>query len=141
MALTILAAFGAGLLISLSRQLNGRLSLATSPLASSFWNHWVGFAALVLFGAVAGGLWPATIAQVPVYAWIGGPLGVVFIALGSYCLARLGAARTAMLVIAGQMVSGAALDLARGATGSVWMTAAGVALIVGGMSMGQRAPD
>ena len=141
MALTILAAFGAGLLISLSRQLNGRLSLATSPLASSFWNHWVGFAALVLFGAVAGGLWPATIAHVPVYACVGGPLVFVFIALGSYCLARLGAARTAMLVIAGQMVSGAALDLARGATGSVWMTAAGVALIVGGMSMGQRAPD
>jgi bacterial/archaeal transporter family-2 protein len=141
MALTIFAAFGAGLLISLSRQLNGRLSLATSPLASSFWNHWVGFAALVLFGAVAGGLWPATVADVPIYAWVGGPLGVVFIALGSYCLSRLGAARTAMLVIAGQMVTGAALDLARGQSGSVWMTAAGVALIIGGMAMGQRARD
>jgi bacterial/archaeal transporter family-2 protein len=137
----IASAFVAGLLIGLSRQLNGRLSLATSPLISSFWNHWVGFAALVLFGAVAGGLLPRGLGDVPLYAWLGGPLGVLFIALGSYCLQRLGAARTAMLVIAGQMVTGAAIDVAKGASGSVWMTLAGVALIVGGMVLGQRAPD
>ena len=47
-------AFAAGLLVSLSRQLNGRLALATSPLVSSFWNHAVGLAALALAGSGAG---------------------------------------------------------------------------------------
>ncbi|MDP5359173.1 MAG: DMT family transporter, partial [Paracoccaceae bacterium] len=32
----------AGVLVSLSRQINGRLALSTSALESSFWNHLVG---------------------------------------------------------------------------------------------------
>ena len=36
----------AGVLVGLSRQLNGRLSLSTTPLISSFWNHAIGFALL-----------------------------------------------------------------------------------------------
>jgi bacterial/archaeal transporter family-2 protein len=134
----ILAAFGAGLLISVSRQVNGRLGLATTPLVSSSWNHWVGFAALTVLGAVLGGLAPATLTSVPPLAWIGGPLGVLFVASGSYLVARLGAARTAMLVIAGQMVSSVALDLIRGIPGTLWMKVAGVALILAGMMLMQR---
>ncbi len=139
MATMILVALGAGLLIGLSRQVNGRLALSTSALASSFWNHWVGFAAIAAAGLLLGGLWPPTLASVPPLAWIGGPLGVVFIAAGSWSVARLGAARTAMLVIAGQMVSGVALDLMLGVPGTLWMKIAGVAMILGGMGLMQRA--
>jgi bacterial/archaeal transporter family-2 protein len=135
MLMMVLASFGAGLLIGVSRQVNGRLGLATTPLVSSSWNHWVGFGALSVAGLALGGLAPGTLANVPPLAWIGGPLGVLFVASGSYFVARLGAARTAMLVIAGQMVSGVALDLVRGVPGTLSMTAAGVAMILVGMML------
>lgn len=130
-----LMAVAAGALVGLSRQLNGRLALAGTALGASFWNHLVGLAALLLAGAALGGLaWPAT---APGWAWAGGSLGVVFVAAGSWLVARLGAARTALLVIAGQMVSGAGLDALRGA-GDGGLRAAGVALILAGVALARR---
>ena len=50
MILPILMAFTAGVLVAVSRQVNGRLSLSTSALVSSFWNHVVGFVVLCAIG-------------------------------------------------------------------------------------------
>ena len=46
MTLWIAMAFLGGVLVSLSRQVNGRLSLSNSPLIASLWNHLVGFVVL-----------------------------------------------------------------------------------------------
>ena len=129
-------ALAGGALVGLSRQVNGRLARATTPLVASFWNHLVGFAALALVALVALG-WPSGLSGVPPWAWAGGPIGVLFAALGSWLLPRLGAARTALLVIAGQMVSGAALDTLRGAEGMGWR-AGGVLLILAGVAVARR---
>ena len=134
----IAAALLAGVAVSLSRAVNGRLSLATSPLESSFWNHVVGAVALTLVAVATVGVVPPSAATAPWWAWIGGPIGVVFIAMGSWLVARIGAAMTAMLVIAGQMVSGVTLDLVRGDAGNLPLKAGGVALILAGMWMAQR---
>jgi len=67
---------------------------------------------------VLGGLWPPGLENAPWQAWIGGPIGVLFIAAASWLVARIGAATTALLVIGGQMVTGVALDLITGAPGS-----------------------
>ena len=131
-------AFAAGLLVSLSRQLNGRLAHATSPLVSSFWNHAVGLAALLLAGLALGGLLPAALWDAPWQAWIGGPIGVLFIAASSWLIARVGAVNTALLVIGGQMVTGVVLDVLTGAPGSGVARAAGVALILAGMALTRR---
>jgi transporter family-2 protein len=64
---------------------------------------------------------------------MGGTIGVVFIAAGSWLIPRIGAAHTAMLIIAGQMISGVVLDIAMGAPGQQWARAAGVTLILAGM--------
>ena len=133
MILHVLAATLAGLLIGLSRQLNGRLALSTSALVASFWNHAVGLAALVAAGAALGALRPQGLSDIPGWAWAGGSLGVLFVAAGSWLIARIGAANTALLVIAGQMLSGVALDAVRGAEGSVSLRALGVALILAGV--------
>lgn len=138
MAGLIALAFAAGLLVTLSRQVNGRLALATSALHSSFWNHAVGLAALLAWGLAAGGLRPAGLAGAPAAAWLGGVIGVVFIAGGSWLIPRLGAVLTGMLIIAGQMLSGVALDLIRGAEGSGPMRAGGVALILAGVWISRR---
>ena len=56
MTLFIIYAIGAGVLVGLSRQLNGRLALSTSPLIASFFNHAVGFVFLTVLGLVLGNL-------------------------------------------------------------------------------------
>lgn len=127
----------AGGLIGLSRQVNGRLSLSCGALGASFWNHLVGFgallgAALALAATDHAPDW-AGLRHAPLWAWAGGTIGVVFVAAGSWLVARIGAARTALLVIAGQMVSGALLDTLRhGAEGGA-LRALGVAVILAGV--------
>lgn len=131
-----------GILIGLSRQLNGRLALSTSAMMASFWNHFVGF--VVLTGLGLGGaflLWP-DLAAVPVWAWIGGPVGVVFIASGSWLIVRIGATATALMVIAGQMVGGVVLDLLAGTQRDPLLDGLGLLLIFAGVALTVlRRPD
>lgn len=138
MILPILFALTAGVLVSLSRQINGRLALSSAPLIASFWNHLVGFAALTLLGLVLGELIPPGAADAPWYAYIGGPIGVVFVAAGSWLIARIGAANTALLVISGQMVSGVLLDLLADVPTTLWASSLGVVLILAGTVLTQR---
>jgi transporter family-2 protein len=138
LAFAALLALAAGILVGTSRSLNGRLSLPTSPLIASFWNHLVGFVFLSSVALVFGGLMPDGLPDAPGTAWLGGTLGVVFVASGSWLIVRIGAAMTAILVIAGQMISGVALDLVMGASDGLAMKAAGAVLILAGMWIAQR---
>jgi transporter family-2 protein len=133
MALAVFLAFWGGALVVLSRQVNGRLALSTSALESSFWNHVIGLLAVSLAALAVGSLFGPQTGQAPWWAYLGGPIGVVFIAAGSWLIARIGAAQTAMLIIAGQMVSGVILDLIRGAPGNLTARIVGVGLIFAGM--------
>lgn len=138
MILPILAAFVAGLLVILSRQVNGRLAMSTTPLISSFWNHFVGLVFLTVVGLIIGGLIPANIAEMPWWIYTGGAIGVVFVASGSWLITRIGAVNSTLLVIAGQMVFGVIFDLLRGAPVTIWAAGLGVALILAGMALTQR---
>ncbi len=123
----------AGLLIGLSRQLNGRLALSTNAMESSFWNHAVGLVFVSLIALLGGGLFSGAPLDAPWWAYLGGPIGFLFIAAGSWAIARIGAAQTAMLIIAGQMISGVLIDVAMGVQGNPFARVVGVALILGGM--------
>ncbi len=119
--------------MGLSRQLNGRLALSTSAMESSFWNHIVGLAFVSVLALTIGGLFEGAPMEAPWWAYLGGPIGFMFIAAGSWAINRIGAAQTAMLIIAGQMISSVLLDAAMGISGSIWARTLGVALILGGM--------
>lgn len=138
MTISVLFACMAGMLVGLSRQLNGRLSLSTSPLIASFWNHIIGFGVLIALGLIAGGLLPVGASAAPWHAYLGGPIGVVFVAAGSWVIARIGAVNTALMIISGQMVSGVMLDLFRSKPISLWASILGVALIIAGIVVAQR---
>ncbi len=138
MIVPILFAFTAGVLVILSRQVNGRLSLSTTPLVSSFWNHLVGFVFLTVLGLAIGGLIPDNLGEIPWWVFTGGALGVVFVAAGSWLITRIGAVNSTLLVISGQMVSGVLFDWARGIPVTLWASGLGVLLIFAGMALTQR---
>lgn len=138
MIVFVALAFLGGMLISLSRQINGRLALSTTALMASFWNHAVGFVVLAGVMLAAPATWPESLTDIPLWAWLGGPVGVVFVASGSWLILRIGAAATAILVIAGQMVSGVALDLLRGIPRVLSWDMLGVALILAGVALSMR---
>ncbi len=122
-----------GALVSLSRQINGSLSMYTSALHSSYWNHVVGFAFITAVGIAFGGLFTGDPWGAPWWAFLGGPIGFVFIAASSWAVLKIGAAQTAMLIIAGQMISGVAVDIALGTAGNTTTRIIGVAFILAGM--------
>ncbi|KQN70002.1 DMT family transporter [Devosia sp. BK] len=138
MILPLIAAFSAGVLVILSRQVNGRMSMSSTPMISSFWNHVVGFVVLTLIGLVVGGLIPANIGEMPWWIFTGGAIGVVFVASGSWLITRIGAVNSTLLVIAGQMVFGVIFDLMRGAPVTIWASALGIIMILAGMALTQR---
>ena len=93
---------------------------------------------LTAIGLVLGNLIGPGAADAPWWVYLGGPLGVVFVASGSWLVARIGAINTALLVVGGQMVSGVAFDLMRSAAPSAWLSGLGVALILAGMALTQK---
>ncbi len=133
MIVFISLAIGAGVLVGLSRQLNGRVAMSTNAWESSFWNHIVGLGFVSLVALIGGGLFAGAPLDAPWWAYLGGPIGVLFIAAGSWAINRIGAAQTAMLIIAGQMISGVLLDFATGVPGTIWARALGVGLILAGI--------
>lgn len=141
MMVFIICAIGAGVLVGLSRQLNGRLAISTNAWESSFWNHIVGLGFVSFIALVGGGLFAGAPLDAPWWAYLGGPIGVLFIAAGSWAIARIGAAQTAMLIIAGQMISGVVLDVMLNVPGQTWARLLGVALILGGIWVTRSAKD
>ena len=138
MTTNVFLAVLAGVLVGLSRQLNGRLSLSTSPMVASFWNHIVGFAVLTVLGLAGGGLLTEGAYDTPWFNFIGGPIGVIFVAAGSWLLVRIGAANTALLIVGGQMMSGVALDWFLADSFRPAPSAIGVVFILAGMALMQK---
>lgn len=134
----VVLAFVAGGLVGVSRQLNGRLATSTSALFASFCNHIVGFVLLTAIGLAIGGLVSDGAFAGPWYIYFGGPVGVVFVALSSWIIGQIGATRSTMLIIAGQVLGGVALDWVL--TGKPVSPAAlgGIVLIVAGVIVAQR---
>src|SRR5690606_28520480 len=117
---------------------NGRLSLSSTAMISSFWNHAVSFVVLTLLGLVFGGLVPDNLATIPWWVFTGGALGVIFVAAGSWLITRIGAVNSTLLVISGQMVTGVVFDIVRGVPVTLWASVLGIVLILAGMALTQR---
>ncbi|WP_150462170.1 DMT family transporter [Nesterenkonia ebinurensis] len=124
----VILPFTGGFLQAGQQALNGRQSAAyKSPIPATLFNFAAGSALLLLIWLVkllaAGGV-PG---QLPTTWWYytGGPLGIVFIALGALLVTKVGVLIAAMGMIAGQLLGSLLLDLIVPAPGSV-VTAATV---------------
>lgn len=140
MSLVVLYAFVAGLLLSMNRQINGRLSAATSPLIAAFWNHFIGATLLTVVGFGAGIInWPG--APTPPWSYLGGPLGVLSVASTAWLTFQLGATRTTLLVVTGQILSGTVLDIFTGHTPNALATILGMLLVASGVMVSKYKSD
>jgi transporter family-2 protein len=125
-----------GVLIGISRSINGRLSIHLDPFRASYWNHLGGF---IFLSMIAGILLFKDSSQfeitsdIPLYTYLGGFFGTLFVAVNSYVFPRLGAFKTVLLVISGQMISSLVLDYKSGMLISTIGQFVGVAIILFGI--------
>lgn len=122
-----------GVCISLSRSLNGRLSMERNAFYASLWNHIVGFIFLSLVLVVQHDDIASFHFNAPWYAYVGGAMGALFVAINSYVLPRMGSTQAAMLIISGQIISGVIIDQLSHPTNMLWIQLLSVVLIVSGI--------
>lgn len=134
--LLVLLPFTAGLGQSAQQALNGRQSAAyRSPIPGTLFNFVVGTATLLLVWVIVVPFSAdLSFSQVQLsttwWHYLGGLLGIIFIALGALLVAQVGVLLTAMGMIAGQLLGSLMLDLVVPTAGSVvtYATVAGTAL-------------
>lgn len=99
-----------GILIATSRVINGHLGQKVGAIRTALWAHGVGFIFLTLIIAAMFRNNMAVESAVPITAWLGGILGVAFVALNSHVVPRLGAGKTTSFVVRAQMLASVAID-------------------------------
>ncbi|GAA4882712.1 hypothetical protein GCM10025788_22950 [Serinicoccus chungangensis] len=114
-ALALVLVCAAGALTSVQQALNGVVTtVSRAPVATAWVNFLTGTLTLVLLGLVAslaGGLRPSPVgAGLPWWAWTGGVMGIVFIALAAYAVQHVPVLVFALVTITTQLVVGVLLD-------------------------------
>lgn len=124
----------AGIGIAIQQANNGRVGLAArSPMSATLINFTFGVIVLWLGLVVALGLVGASLGDwfsAPPWAYVGGIIGIAFIALSAWAVPIVGVLRFALLSIAGQLSGALAFDLIAPPPGATvgWALLAGVAL-------------
>jgi bacterial/archaeal transporter family-2 protein len=111
----VIMCFVAGVGISIQQAINGRVSKASGePLVAAWLNFITGtsilLAALLLMSAVRV-IDITALPSGPVWLYIGGFVGVIFIATTAWVVGKIGVLRLSLLAIAGQLVGSLLLDL------------------------------
>jgi bacterial/archaeal transporter family-2 protein len=126
--------------------INARVAVAThQPLAATLVNFIVGFSALMLICIVLLATGVATFAGWPTQWWLylGGPIGVTFIALAAWAVRRVGVLVFGLLSIGGQLLGSVAMDLIA-PTGQAtlgWLQWLGLLLIAGAVALATLPQD
>ncbi len=137
-SLMVMLAFFNGLMIVTTRVVNARLGLHISSAGSSFWNHFIGFFSLVILSPILFSGMVIEMKSIPVYLFLGGLIGALYVTINSLVIPRIGASKTTVLVIAGQIVIGTIIDIFNGSVSNVGMTIIGISLVVVGMWIGNQ---
>ncbi|MDE5423695.1 DMT family transporter [Ancylomarina sp. DW003] len=141
----MLLAFAVGCLLPLQASINAKLGgFLKAPIMAALVNFMVG--GVVLFIVILGSRIPNNLLKVfkeaPIYVWIGGLMGAMFVGSIIFLIPRLGAALSFSLIVCGQLVFSLILDHF-GMFGIPvqpvnWGRIAGVLLILGGVLVIQK---
>ena len=130
---SVMIALAGGAVVAMSRSINGRLTMDCGAFQASFWNHAVGFLLLTLYVLLFHRVGISMLGLTPAWAFTGGIIGALFVVISSYVFPRLGATRSGLLIIGGQMITGLMIDYLRGSAEFHPGQPAGVALILFGI--------
>lgn len=108
--LYIIVAILSGLSIIISRILNANLALKIGMYQSTFINYICGLLASVLLLLIMQGKFVVQ-AGIPIWAYLGGALGVVVVTLSSYVTHRVSNFNITLLIFVGQSVTAAFIDI------------------------------
>jgi transporter family-2 protein len=143
--LAVFAALVAGLAIAVQQAINGRVgATARNPWTAAWVNFTLGTAMLGTALGIAWGLTefdPGAMPRGPWWVYLGGTIGVLFIAAAAWVVQRLGVLLFALLTISGQLIGALLLDWLAPAAGVyvhltlvIGVLLAGVAVAVGSAS-------
>lgn len=117
----VIAALIAGLAIAVQQAINGRVGAAArNPWTAAWVNFTVG---TIMLGALLGLTWgltefdPGALPPGPWWLYLGGTIGVLFIAAAAWVVQRLGVLLFALLTITGQLTGAVILDWVAPAAG------------------------
>lgn len=110
----VLASLAAGVCLVLNRTVNARLAEKSGALAGSFYNHLTGLPCCAALWLLLPDLPLSQAAAPPLWAWLGGILGVLVVLLYNVAVPRLPAFQVTLLSFLGQVFAGFAIDLFRG---------------------------
>jgi len=135
----------AGAFLPIQGAVNARLGRALdNPILATLSSFVTGTIALVLYVLIARVALPdsATLLRVPLWAWLGGLIGAVYVGVMVWSVPKLGTATAFGVAIAGQIILSAILDhfgvLGLKTHPISVMRAAGVVLLLAGVVMVQR---
>ncbi|MFN8125699.1 MAG: DMT family transporter [Candidatus Nanopelagicales bacterium] len=139
----VLLAVSAGLGIAVQQAINGRVAVATrQPLAATLTNFVVGFSGLLLVCVVGVTLGLIDVGEWPTEWWwyLGGPIGVLFIALAAWAVHALGVLVFGLLSIAGQLLGSVLIDTLAptGDAALGWPQWLGLVLVAAAVLLAQR---
>jgi bacterial/archaeal transporter family-2 protein len=130
----VVLAFLAGVIIAVQQAINGRVARASrNPMSATVVNFIFGTVALSAALGIVGGFAGQGVAPLPggpPWIYLGGVIGIVFIAIASWVVPIVGVLLFALLSIAGQLSGALLLDVVAPTAGTelVWNLFAGVAL-------------
>lgn len=141
----VVAAVIAGLAIAVQQAINGRVGAAArNPWTAAWVNFTLGAIMLSAALGVAWGLTdfdPGALPSGPWWIYLGGTIGVIFIAAAAWVVQRLGVLLFALLTITGQLTGALVLDIVAPTQGAyvhltlvLGVALAGIAVLVGSAS-------
>lgn len=136
--LLIILGLTGGILLGINRALIGRLGSDMGAASASVINH-LGGLLFILLIIVINNEWFTMdhYLKAPWYAYLGGMVGALFVALVGWIIPRIGVMKTSLLLISGQMIFSAAIDLATGKLSSWSSALLGLILIMAGVFLGE----
>lgn len=126
-------AFVNGMIIALCRTMNGRLCVSLGPLKASLCNYIVGFILLSVFMFFKKGPVLPMLSHIPFYTFLSGFYGAFFVVVNSYIFFRIGALKTLILVISGQMIFSVLIEYKNETIQTIATQFIGIAMILFGI--------
>jgi bacterial/archaeal transporter family-2 protein len=130
----VIIAFLSGITRTLGRSINAQLGERIGPLQSTLYNYISGFICSILAMLLSSEIVPVTmlsIGHIPLWAYFGGAVGVLFIVVSNIAVPKISAFSMTLLLFVGQLATGVVIDVVVGHQLSIAKIAGGVLIVVG----------